>query len=159
MATNLYGPGDNYNLELGHVVAALLRRFHDAKESNDQDVTIWGTGKPTRDFMHVDDLADAIIHLLQLDPPDWINAGTGQEVSIGTLAETIARTVGFQGLIRNDVSRPDGTPRKCTDVTRINQLGWKHRIELEQGLELAYESFVSELRSGRLRTSSGSIAD
>lgn len=110
--------------------------------------------------MHVDDLADAIIHLLQLDdPPDWINAGTGQEVSIGTLAETIARTVGFQGLIRNDVSRPDGTPRKCTDVTRINQLGWKHRIELEQGLELAYESFVSELRSGRLRTSSGSLAD
>ena len=153
MPTNLYGPHDNYDRESSHVVAGLLRRFHEAKQSGAGEVVIWGSGKPRRDFLHVEDLADAILHLLCLaDPPDWVNVGTGIDLSVMDLAVKIARLVGYQGRIQTDLSRPDGTPVKQTDVTLLHQLGWRHRIELDQGLQMAYESFLSELRSGQLRS-------
>jgi GDP-L-fucose synthase len=153
MPTNLYGPRDRYDAESSHVVAALLRRFHEARQSGANEVAIWGTGQPRRDFLHVDDLADAIVHLLGMaNPPDWVNVGTGTDLSVMELAHKIACVVGYRGRIVTDPSRPDGTPQKRTDVTRLHQLGWHHQIDLDEGLSRTYESFLTESRSGRLRS-------
>jgi len=152
MPTNLYGPGDNYHPQNSHVLPALLRRFHEAKLSGAPSVTIWGSGTPRREFLHVDDLAAACLHLLTVpDPPDWVNVGTGTDVSIGELAQLVAQTVGFTGQIEYDRSKPDGTPVKRTDVTRLHQTGWQHRITLAEGLKLTYDSFLDESRTQRLR--------
>ena len=153
MPTNLYGPGDNYHPEHSHVLPALIRRFHQAKEDQDPSVTIWGSGKPRREFLHVDDLADAIIHLLAVDdPPDWVNAGTGIDQTIFDLAQMVADTVGYRGTIRTDPTRPDGTPVKCTDVRRLHALGWKHQIDLAEGLRRTYEDFLRETEASQLRS-------
>jgi len=152
MPTNLYGPGDNYHPENSHVIPALIRRFHEAKEGGRAEVQAWGTGSPRREFLHVDDLADACAFILQLkDPPDWINIGTGTDVTIRELTEAVARTTGYQGRIAWDPSRPDGAPRKLLDVSRLARLGWKAKIGLEEGLRLAYASFLSEQAAGSLR--------
>jgi len=152
MPTNLYGPGDNYHSENSHVIPALIRRFHDAKESGDASVTIWGTGTALREFLHADDLAKACFHLLELSsPPDWINVGTGSEVSIMELATLVAKTVGFTGQILTDPTKPDGTPRKLLDITRIQSTGWQPTIQLQSGLAAAYQAFKSSLASGEAR--------
>ena len=149
MPTNLYGPGDNYHPDHSHVLPALIRRFHEAKENNQPEVVIWGTGTPRREFLHVDDLAKAITHLVQLEnPPDWVNVGTGSDISIQELAELIARIVGYNGSIKNDLSKPDGTPVKRTDTTRINNLGWHPQIELESGIKQTYQCFLEETTIG-----------
>lgn len=153
MPTNLYGPGDNYHPEHSHVLPALIRRFHEAKQKNDPVVMIWGTGGPRREFLYVDDLADAIVHLSCIDdPPDWINVGTGVDVSISDLAKLVAETIGYEGKIENDLSRPDGTPVKCTDVTRLHATGWRHQVELGEGIRRTYQSFLAESRCGQLRS-------
>lgn len=153
MPTNLYGPGDNYHPEHSHVLPALIRRFHEAKMAADPSVTVWGSGKPRREFLFVDDLADAIVHLVGLeDPPDWVNVGTGVDQTILELARMVAETVGYQGRIETDPERPDGTPIKCTDVTRLHELGWKHRVDLAEGLLRTYQSFLSETGAGQLRS-------
>lgn len=143
MPTNLYGPGDNYHPENAHVMPALIRRFHESKEAKAPSVTVWGTGKPRREFLHVDDLADGLLHLLSLDsPPDWVNLGTGSDVTIQDLAEKVAEAVGYQGEIVFDSSRPDGTPRKLVDVSRMKATGWMPRYSLEDGIAHAYEDFL-----------------
>ena len=143
MPTNLYGPNDNYHPENSHVLAAFIRRFHEAKKSGAKSVTIWGTGSPLREFMHVDDLASAVVFLLEnYDDPETINVGSGQEISISDLAVLVATTVGFEGSIDHDLSQPDGTPRKMLDSSRLHALGWKPRWELPQGIADAYEWFV-----------------
>lgn len=153
MPTNLYGPGDNYHPENSHVLPALIRRFHEAKVSGASDVTIWGTGSPLREFLHVDDLADGIIHLLGLpSPPDLVNIGSGTEISIRELASLVAETVGFQGQILTDPSKPDGTPRKLSDISAIRNTGWEPKIELPRGLRSAYESFLKEQQTLTLRS-------
>ena len=153
MPTNLYGPGDNYHTENSHVLPGMIRRIHEAKERCDESVTIWGTGTPLREFLHVDDLADAILHLCQLEnPPDWVNVGTSVDVSILDLARLVAETVGFKGEIRTDPSKPDGTPRKLTDTSLIRSTGWAPKIELEQGIALTYQCFLREEASGKLRS-------
>jgi GDP-L-fucose synthase len=152
MPTNLYGPGDNYHPQNSHVLPALIRRFHEAKEAGLAEVVAWGTGKPMREFLHVDDLADASAFLLKLEnPPDWINIGTGTDVTIKELTETVAAVTGFQGRIVWDASKPDGTPRKLMDVSRLTNLGWKAKINLRQGIEKAYASFLAEKAAGKLR--------
>ena len=152
MPTNLYGPGDNYHAENSHVIPALIRRFHEARERGDASVTIWGTGTPRREFLHVDDLAAACFHVLGLaDPPDWLNVGTGEDLTILELAELVARTVGFAGTIRTDPAMPDGTPRKLLDVSRIMATGWRPAIRLEAGLAVAYQDFLSHLAAGDAR--------
>jgi GDP-L-fucose synthase len=152
MPTNLYGPGDNYHPEHSHVLPALIRRFHEAKENDDSEVTIWGTGTPRREFLHVDDLADALVHLLQLsDPPDWVNVGTGEDVTILDVARAVARLVGFAGRIETDPSRPDGTPRKVTDVSLLRSTGWRPQIDFAGGLASTYQDFLNRLRSDSLR--------
>jgi len=153
MPTNLYGPGDNYHPEHSHVLPALIRRFHQAKQTGQPSVQLWGTGQPRREFLHVDDLADAIVHLLSLQsPPDWVNVGTGVDLTIRELATKVAETVGYNGEIQTDPSRPDGTPVKCTDVTLLHESGWKHRIDLQQGLENTYAAFCREVEAGKLRS-------
>ena len=153
MPTNLYGPGDNYHPEHSHVLPALIRRFHEAKESGANSVTIWGTGTPLREFLHVDDLASGISHLLSLEaPPDSVNIGSGEEISILNLAKAVAQTVGFEGQITTDPSRPDGTPRKLSDISRIRATGWSPRIGLSEGLKSAYASFLQELNAKSLRS-------
>ena len=148
MPTNLYGPGDNYHPENSHVLPALIRRFHEAKVSGAESVTIWGSGTPRREFLHVDDLADAIIHLLQLeDPPNLANVGTGTDITILDLAQLIADVVGFEGGILLDPSKPDGTPVKRTDIGLIESTGWRPKIGLQDGIESTYECFLSELES------------
>ena len=152
MPTNLYGPGDNYHPQNSHVLPALLRRFHEAKLTGAPSVTIWGSGTPRREFLHVDDLAAACLHLLSVpDPPDWVNVGTGTDVSIAELAQLVAQTVGYTGQIEYDRSKPDGTPVKRTDVTRLHQTGWQHRITLLEGLKVTYEAFLRESQSKCLR--------
>jgi GDP-L-fucose synthase len=152
MPTNLYGPGDNYHPENSHVLPALLRRFHEAKEASLDAVRIWGTGSPRREFLHVDDLADALVHLLSIEnPPDWVNVGTGIDIAILEMAELVAKAVGFSGRIETDPTRPDGTPRKVTDVSRLHSLGWKHRIRFEDGLRQTYDDFQKELEADALR--------
>lgn len=153
MPTNLYGPGDNYHPDNSHVLPGLIRRFHEAKENGDSEVVIWGTGTPKREFLHVDDLADACLFLLQHpEPPDWVNVGSGEETSIQGLATTIASAVGFTGEIKNDLSKPDGTPRKLTDTTLINSLGWKAAIKLPAGIAATYECFLEESKQQLLRS-------
>jgi len=152
MPTNLYGPADNYHLQNSHVMPALIRKFHEAKEANRAEVIAWGTGSPKREFLHVDDLADACAFLLGLEnPPDWVNVGTGVDVTIKELTEIVADVTGFKGRIVWDASKPDGTPRKLMDVSRLSALGWKARIGLREGVAKAYASFLAEKAAGTLR--------
>lgn len=153
MPTNLYGPGDNYHPENSHVLPALIRRFHEAKEHDAPEVTIWGTGTPRREFLHVDDLADALVHLLAVpNPPDWVNVGTGEDDSILNIARAVAEVVGYPGRIVTDPTRPDGTPRKVTDVEKLHALGWCHRIAFKDGLRQTYSDFRRELDQQLLRS-------
>ncbi len=152
MPTNLYGPGDNYHPEHSHVLPALLRRFHEAKINNLPSVTIWGTGTPRREFLHVDDLAKAIVHLMRIDnPPDWVNVGTSIDVSILELAQMVAKTVEYEGRILTDPTKPDGTPRKLTDTTLLKETGWLPTIVLEDGLKTTYSDFLNRQSAGVLR--------
>ena len=142
MPTNLYGPGDNFDLTSSHVLPALIRRFHEAKERGDEAVVIWGTGKPRREFLHADDLADAAWFLARnYSSEDIVNVGVGRDLSIGELAVLVAEIVGFPGRIEHDLEKPDGTPRKLLDVSRIEALGWKASIELRAGIEQTYSWF------------------
>lgn len=152
MPTNLYGEGDNYHEKNSHVLPALIRRFHEAKEKNLDKVELWGTGSPLREFLHVDDLADACLMLLNLDnPPDLVNLGSGEEVSIAELAKIVAETVGYKGEIVHDLSKPDGTPRKLCDTSLLRSFGWKPKYDIRSGVKAAYGSFLSELASGKIR--------
>lgn len=142
MPTNLYGPGDNYHPENSHVIPALLRRFHDAKLKGLPEVVVWGTGTPRREFLHVDDLAEGCLHLLGSDnPPDWVNIGCGDDITIRALAELVKSVVGYEGELVFDTTKPDGTPRKLMDVSRMSALGWGPKIEMKEGLEGAYADF------------------
>ncbi len=152
MPTNLYGPGDNYHPENSHVIPALIRRFHEAKERGDASVTIWGTGTPRREFLHVHDLATACFHLLSLDsPPDWVNVGVGDDVTILELATLVAKTTGFSGQILTDPSKPDGTPRKLLDISKIQATGWQPQVPFAEGLAAAYQDFLATLATGAAR--------
>ena len=140
MPTNLYGPNDNFDLETSHVLPAFLRKFHDAKMSGAETITLWGTGSARREFLHVDDLADACIFLMETyNETDIVNIGTGEDLSIKELAERVQRIVGYQGTIIWDDSKPDGTPRKLLNVSKLHTLGWHHKIHLEDGLKMTYE--------------------
>jgi len=142
MPTNLYGPNDNFDLETSHVLPALIRKFHEAKVNDKEEVVIWGTGKPRREFLHVDDLADSLLYLMNnYDGDQFVNVGVGKDISILELAELIKDIVGFEGEIVNDLSKPDGTPRKLLDVTRLNDLGWEAQISLEEGIKDTYQWF------------------
>jgi GDP-L-fucose synthase len=146
MPTNLYGPGDNFDLETSHVLPALIRRFHEAKLSGAGEVTLWGTGTPRREFLHVDDLASAACFALEhYEDPMPLNVGVGDDLSIAELAATVARVIGYSGEMRYDSSKPDGTPRKLLDVTRLRKLGWKASIGLEQGIASTYSWFCANL--------------
>ncbi len=154
MPTNLYGPGDNYHPENSHVIPALIERFHEAKQNNASSVTVWGSGTPKREFLYVDDMARASIHVMNLKKPVYdantspmlsqINVGCGADLSIGDLARLVAKTVGFQGEVAFDTSKPDGTPRKLMDSGRLNALGWQAEVALEQGLALAYQDYLEK---------------
>jgi GDP-L-fucose synthase len=147
MPTNLYGPGDRFDPEQSHVIPALLRRFHEAKEKGDDKVVVWGTGTPRREFLYVDDLADAAVFLMQrYDEEMWINVGVGEDITIRELAEMVKEIVGFQGRIVYDPSRPDGTPRKLLDVSRLFALGWRPRVSLREGLERTYRWYLEQGR-------------
>ena len=147
MPTNLYGPGDNFDLETSHVIPALLRKFHEAKVQGKPHVVVWGTGNPRREFLYVDDLADAAVFLMQhYDSEEIINVGVGEDISIRELAELIREVVGYQGEIVFDTSKPDGTPRKLLDVSRLHALGWRARIPLRQGLEQTYQWYLAHER-------------
>lgn len=152
MPTNLYGQGDNYHPENSHVVPAMLRKFHEAKENNLPTVTIWGTGTPMREFLHVDDLADASVFLMEnYNDLEHINVGTGEDVTIRELAESIKKIVDYSGEIVFDTSKPDGTPRKLLNVSKLHNLGWKHSISLEKGLKDTYKVFITEMKENKLR--------
>jgi GDP-L-fucose synthase len=148
MPTNLYGPNDNYDLNNSHVLPALIRKFHDAKAGGDRVVTLWGSGKPRREFLHADDLADACVFLMKgYNEPGFVNIGVGEDVEIEELALMISRIAGYTGEIVHDLSKPDGTPRKLMDVTKLHQLGWRASISLEEGLRRTYAEF-SRLQAG-----------
>ncbi len=150
MPTNLYGPGDNFNLENSHVMPALIRKFHDAKEQGKESVEVWGTGSPKREFLHVDDMADATVFLMNnYDGEQFVNVGVGNDVSIKELAEIVKGVVGFQGELKFDASKPDGTPRKLLDVTKLNELGWNAKIELEAGVTSSYQWFLDNINNYR----------
>lgn len=151
MPTNLYGPNDNYHPEHSHVLPALIRRFHEAKENNLNEVVIWGTGTPLREFLYVDDLADACVYLMNTySGNETVNLGTGKELSIRELAELVKKVVGFKGNITFDTTKPDGTPRKLLNVSKLEKLGWKYKTELEDGIKLAYEDFLNnDMRAER----------
>ena len=152
MPTNLYGPGDNYHPQNSHVLPALIRRFHEAKANNTPEVAIWGTGTPLREFLHADDAAAGILHLLELEnPPEWVNLGCGTDISIGDLARLVKDAVGYEGELTFDTSKPDGTPRKLTDISKIKATGWAPKIPIEAGVTLAYKSFLQEKADGTLR--------
>jgi GDP-L-fucose synthase len=145
MPTNLYGPGDNYHPEYSHVVAALIRRFHEAKFASSPNVAVWGTGTPRREFLYVDDMADACVHLMKTySDMAMVNIGTGEDISIAEFARVVAVTVGYGGSISYDTSRPDGTPQKLLDVGRLAGLGWRAQTSLEDGIRLAYQAYLSE---------------
>jgi GDP-L-fucose synthase len=145
MPTNLYGPGDNFDLETSHVLPALIRKFHEVKLANDPSVEIWGTGTPRREFLHVDDCASACLHLMDVyEQPEHINIGVGTDITISELAEIVQKVVGYNGDIVYDKSKPDGTPRKLVDVSKIFALGWQPRISLEEGIRSTYEWYVKE---------------
>jgi GDP-L-fucose synthase len=151
MPTNLYGPGDNYHPEYSHVVAALIRRFHEAKVSSATNVVVWGTGTPRREFLYVDDLADACIHLMKTySDAELVNIGTGEDITIAEFARVVAAAVGYTGEITFDSSRPDGTPRKLLDVGRLAKLGWRARTSLEDGIRMAYQAFLNETKEAAL---------
>jgi GDP-L-fucose synthase len=146
MPTNLYGPGDNFDLENSHVLPALLRKFHEARVSGSASVPVWGSGKPRREFLHVDDLADACVFLMNnYSGDDIVNIGWGKDISIGELAELMRETVGFDGEIFFDASKPDGTPRKLLDTTRLTALGWHPSIELADGIRSTYAWYQQEI--------------
>ena len=145
MPTNLYGPNDNYDLSNSHVLPAMIRKFHEAKNNGGKEVVVWGTGKPMREFLYVDDLAEACYFLIEnYNEPGAINVGTGSDITIADLAHLVKKIVGFEGEIVFDTSKPDGTPKKQLDVSRINQLGWKATTELEAGIRKAYSSFLDQ---------------
>ena len=156
MPTNLYGPGDNYHSENSHVIPGLLRRFHEAKQKAAPEVLIWGTGAPMREFLYVDDMAEACLHIMELSSETYarntqpmlshINIGTGEDLSIRDLAKTIGEVVGYQGRIAFDTTKPDGTPRKLMDVGRMKSLGWRPQVDLRDGLALAYADFLASMR-------------
>lgn len=156
MPTNLYGPGDNYHSENSHVIPGLIRRFHEAKQSGAPEVTIWGTGSPMREFLYVDDMAEACLHIMELDSETYaqhtdpmlshINIGTGEDLAIRDLAVTIGQVISYSGRIVFDTSKPDGTPRKLMDVRRMQSLGWRPQVGLRDGLTLAYSDFLASLR-------------
>jgi GDP-L-fucose synthase len=147
MPTNLYGPGDNYHPEYSHVVAALIRRFHEARVSGISNVAVWGTGTPRREFLYVDDLADACIHLMKIYSSDeLVNIGTGEDITIAEFARLVAGIVGYSGDISFDPSRPDGTPQKLLDVSRLARLGWRARTSLADGIKLAYQAYLSQTK-------------
>ena len=153
MPTNLYGPGDNYHLQNSHVLPALIRKFHEAKEAGRGEIMAWGTGSPRREFLHVDELADACAFLLSLaDPPDLVNVGTGTDVTIRELTELVAEITGFNGRIVWDSSKPDGSPRKLMNVSRLTGLGWKARFSLREGVAQTYQSYLAEKGAGNLRS-------
>ncbi len=153
MPTNLYGKGDSYNLNNSHVIPAMIRKFHEAKENKSPTVTIWGTGKPMREFLYADDLANACTFLMEnYSEEQHINIGTGVDVTIKELAETVGEVIGYEGEIIFDTTKPDGTPRKLLDVTKLHNLGWKHTIELKDGLKMAYNEFLTELSNSSLRS-------
>jgi GDP-L-fucose synthase len=142
MPTNLYGPNDNYDLNNSHVLPALIRKFHEAKIAGAPTVTLWGTGKPLREFLHVDDLADACVFLMHgYNAEGLVNIGTGEDIEIGELARLVSRIVGYEGEIVHDLSKPDGTPRKLMDVSKLHGLGWRHSIDLESGIKSVYEEY------------------
>jgi GDP-L-fucose synthase len=157
MPTNLYGPHDNYHPDNSHVIPALLRRFHEATQRGDEEVVVWGSGTPMREFLHVDDMAAACVHVMNLDSNSYlqhtqpmlshINIGTGRDCTIRELAETVSSVTGFQGRVTFDASKPDGTPRKLMDVSRLEALGWKSQIGLEEGLRDAYSWFVQAMNA------------
>ncbi len=143
MPTNLYGINDNFDLETSHVLPALIRKFHEAKINNQEEVVMWGTGKPLREFMYVDDLADALVHLMvNYSDEIHVNMGTGKDLSIGELAQIVKEVVGYEGKIVNDLSKPDGTPRKLLDVSRLEATGWKYKTELREGIEKVYKWYL-----------------
>jgi GDP-L-fucose synthase len=146
MPTNLYGPNDNYDLENSHVLPAMIRKFQEAKERGDTSLTLWGSGSPMREFLHADDLAEACVYLMETySDAELVNIGTGIDVTIKELAETVKEIVGFTGTIDWDRTRPDGTPRKLMDVSKLHSLGWKHKIELKEGISLAYQDFLTNV--------------
>ncbi|MCC4767266.1 NAD-dependent epimerase/dehydratase family protein [Methanosarcina sp. DH1] len=155
MPTNLYGPNDNFDLETSHVMPALIRKFYEAKINNEPEVIVWGTGKPLREFMHVNDMADACVYLMEnydySEIGEFVNIGVGEDVTISELVELIREIVGFEGKIKYDTSKPDGTPRKLMDVSRLNKLGWKAKISLKEGIRETYEWYIL-LRSQPKRT-------
>ena len=152
MPTNLYGPGDNYHPENSHVLPAMIRRFHEAKVSGQREVICWGSGTPMREFLHVDDLAQACLHLMDVhNEAGWVNVGTGNDVTIRTLAETVAATVGYEGAIAWDTSKPDGTPRKLLDVSKMTGLGWTATTQLDDGIREVYQEFLRALEGSTLR--------
>ena len=152
MPTNLYGPGDNYHAENSHVIPGLIRRFHEAKVHRLPEVALWGSGTPRREFLHVDDLAEACVHLLQLEnPPDWVNIGKGEDLAIGELGKLVAIVVGYEGNIVQDTSKPDGSPRKLLDISLLRSLGWEPKTDLVEGLQHAYGDFLKSLEAGTLR--------
>lgn len=151
MPTNLYGPGDNFDLANSHVLPALLRKFHEAKENGAPEVVVWGTGRPRREFLHVDDMADASVHLMQVyDEEQIVNVGVGQDVTIAELAEHVRDAVGFEGRVVFDPSMPDGTPRKLLDVTRLHATGWQAKIPLDEGIRQTYEWYLENVAPPRL---------
>lgn len=151
MPTNLYGPYDNYDLKGSHVMPAMIRKFHEAKVQGAPTVELWGTGTPLREFLYVDDMADACVFLLEnYEGEQHVNIGTGKEVTIKQLAETVKSVVGYEGEIIWNKDMPDGTPRKLTDVTKLHSLGWNHRVELEEGVKLAYEWFKENVQDARM---------
>ena len=148
MPTNLYGPRDNFDLKTSHVLPAMIRKFHEAKESGHTPVPLWGSGSPMREFLHVEDLAESVRFIMEYEGKlkyDLINAGTGTDLTIKELAETVQKVTGHEGDINWDSSKPDGTPRKLMDVSRINELGWKAEIDLREGIENTYEWFLDNL--------------
>jgi len=152
MPTNLYGPGDNYHLENSHVLPALIRKFHEAKLQGKSEVVAWGSGSPRREFLFVDDLADACAFLLKSEnPPDWINVGTGIDVTIRELTELVAQATDFVGKIVWDSSKPDGTPRKLMDVSRMTHLGWQAKVGIAEGITRTYQSYLQEQHTGYIR--------
>jgi GDP-L-fucose synthase len=153
MPTNLYGPNDNYDLDTSHVLPALIRKFHEAKMEGHDEVIVWGTGQPRREFMHADDLADACVFLMENESgEDLVNIGTGKDLTISELAQLLKDITGFEGRISFDHEKPDGTPRKLLDVSRLHSLGWRHSIELEEGLRNAYHDYVQQYDRAAIET-------
>lgn len=146
MPTNLYGPNDNYDLNNSHVLPAMIRKFHEAKVEGKPFVELWGTGSPLREFLHADDLADACVYLMKTyDGEQFVNVGVGEDITIKDLAELIKKTVGYEGILHWNTDKPDGTPRKLMDVTRLHSMGWKHKYNLEEGIQITYQDFLSKV--------------